>query len=142
MSDILKILELTAASYERGGHHLASKSMRYALAEIARLRMKLDPSCVAERQQYAGYAGEEEPPTIGPARPTPAVAAALAEARTEGRRQGLEEAAKWHDQWQVRNRDMGSQSRARLHGRYATAIRSLATAPAETQKPETGESKP
>lgn len=65
---------------------------------------------------------------------------ALAEAEARGRRQGLEEAAAYHDGYEARGQAAGTLTTARLHAKYATAIRSLATAPAETQKPETGES--
>lgn len=55
-------------------------------------------------------------------------ATALAEAEARGRRQGLEEAARLAEDTDVRRQDLSSY------------LRSLATTPAETQKPETGES--
>jgi hypothetical protein len=64
------------------------------------------------------------------------LATALAEAEARGRRQGLEEAARYHDNAAI----CEERIKARSHRLYAADIRSLATAPAETQKPETGES--
>lgn len=86
-------------------------------------------------------------------------ATALAEARAEGRRQGLEEAARVADEL-VKERTVlaqrfraesdpkptaaavmdGIADGARLTASYIRVAAELATAPAETQKPETGES--
>lgn len=61
---------------------------------------------------------------------------ALAEARAEGRRQGLEEGARTAEAYaRVRIEPHASVLRT-----FAVTLRSLATTPAETQKPETGES--
>lgn len=68
-----------------------------------------------------------------------ALSAALAEAEARGRRAGIERAAAYHHQWEVRNREAGSPTTARRHAKYTLAIRALATAaPAETEERGTG----
>lgn len=67
--------------------------------------------------------------------PLESIATALAEAEARGRRQGLEEAAGICRKYGSEVGDAGILARA-----LAARFRSLATTPAETQKPETGES--
>lgn len=107
-----------------------------AEAETARLR--------AENERLSETYTDEDgtvwsPPTawayFAACRALHAKTAALAEAKAEGRRQGLEEAATV-----VEDRIMNDRSEEDAEcERLAERIRSLATAPAETQKPETGD---
>lgn len=97
--------------------------LRAAEAETARLRAENDRLS----ETYTDEDGTVwSPPTawayFAACRALNAKTAALAEARAEGRRQGLEEAAKLTEHWSL--------------NRISREIRSLATAPAETQKPE------
>jgi hypothetical protein len=105
-----------------------------------------DPDVYPDSSSVPDYAVFVDPaPTLGDFR---RFSAALAEAEARGRRQGLDEAAEvcelrvsvWRHHIGKPSQTAMDEQVASLFENAAQAIRSLATAPAETQKPGTGES--